>query len=107
MRHEPIRTTLGAQLVGGLTEGECLALREHVGDQHIMMAAERIQWLGKADEVAWDELRALMDELIERVLAVGAGLAPIDWTRVGADRFACDRYALAVALHDELLQIRG
>ena len=42
------------------------------------MRAERVERFDEGDEVAGDQPRALMDELIERVLAVRAGLAPID-----------------------------
>jgi hypothetical protein len=47
------------------------------------MSAERVEGLGKGDEVAGDEAGALVDELVEAVLAVGAGLAPVDRTRFG------------------------
>ena len=40
-----------------------------------------------------------MDELIERVLAIGARLAPIDGTGLIVDVRALQRYVLAVALH--------
>ena len=51
-------------------------------------------------------LRALMDQLVERVLTVGAGLAPIDRSGLIVDARAVERDAFAVALHGELLQIR-
>ena len=38
--------------------------------------ADRVVRLDRRDEVARDEPRALVDQLVERVLAVGAGLAP-------------------------------
>src|ERR1700722_17663786 len=65
----------GAHLRGGLAEGERLGLGEDVSHQHVMMASERIERLSKADEVAGDQPRALMDELVEAVLAVGSGFA--------------------------------
>ena len=42
------------------------------------MLAERVVRLDRGEEVAGDELRALVDELVEGVLAVGARLAPDD-----------------------------
>src|SRR5664279_3575236 len=47
-----------------------------------------------------------MDELIERMLAVRSGLAPINRPGVAADLLAAQGHVLAVAFHRELLQIR-
>ena len=71
------------------------------------MIAERVERAGEGDEVAGDQLRALVDELIEGVLAVRAGLAPHDRTGLVVDPLALQRHVLAVALHVELLQVRG
>ena len=96
---------LGLHLLGGLAEGQRLGLGKHVGHQHVVMASERIQRLGKADEVTWNQPRTLMDQLVERVLAVGAGLAPVDRTGLIVHVLAGHRDMLAVRLHRELLQI--
>src|SRR5476649_1427801 len=69
------------------------------------MASERIEGPGEADEVAGDQARALMDELVEAVLAVGPGFAPEDGTGVIGDVLARERDVLAVGFHGELLQI--
>ncbi len=68
-----------------LAEGQRLGLREQVRHQQVVLAAERIEALAEADEVAGHEPRALMDQLVERVLAVGAGLAPEDRRGVVVD----------------------
>ena len=47
-----------------------------------------------------------MQELVERVLSVGAGLAPHDRAAVAHDRRAVEADRLAVGLHVELLQVR-
>jgi hypothetical protein len=49
--------------------------------------------------------RVLMDELVEGVLAVGAGLAPVDRAGVPCHSLAALRHVLAVALHRQLLQV--
>ena len=54
------------------------------------MLAERVLALDGGDEVARDQLRALVDQLVEGVLAVGAGLAPDDRAGRVVDR-ACRR----------------
>ena len=59
------------------------------------------------DEVARDEPRALVDQLIEGVLAVGARLAPVDRAGVVRDLVAVERHVLAVALHRQLLEVGG
>ena len=61
----------------------------------------------KRDEVARDELRALVDQLVEGVLAVRARLAPHDRAGLVVDGVAVERDVLAVALHVELLQVGG
>ena len=71
--------------LGGLAEGQRLRLGEDVGEQHVVMLAERVEGLGEGDEVARDEPRPLMDQLIEGVLAVGARLAPVDRPGVVVD----------------------
>jgi hypothetical protein len=48
-----------------------------------------------------------VDQLIEGMLAVGPGLAPIDCTGVVRDGITLDRYVLAVTLHGQLLQVGG
>ena len=93
--------------LGGLAEGERLGLGEDVGHQHVVMAAERIERFDEGDEVAGDEPRALVDQLVEGMLAVGAGLAPVDRAGVVVDVGAVERDVLAVALHRELLQVGG
>ena len=69
------------------------------------MPAQRIERLRERDEVARDEPRALMDQLIERVLAVGSRLAPIDGAGLIIDPLPIQGDMLAVALHRQLLQI--
>ena len=86
MRHEPVGRAFGFDLLGRLAEGERLGLREDVRHQHVVMAAERVERFDEGDEVAGDQPRALVDQLVEGVLAVGAGLAPVDRAGVVVDR---------------------
>ena len=68
-----------AHLLGGLAEGQRLALGEHVGSEQVVMRCpQRVERVGEADEVDRDELGALVDQLVEAVLPVGARLAPVD-----------------------------
>ena len=71
---------------GRLAERQRFGLREHIRDQHVVMAAKLIQRLGERDEVARNQPRPLVDQLVERVLAVGSRLAPVD--RTGRARYS-------------------
>ena len=73
VRNQPVGRAFGRYLLRRLAEGQRLGLRKDVGDQLVVVMTERVQALAKGDEVARDEARALMDQLIERMLAIGAG----------------------------------
>src|SRR5215472_4447231 len=98
MGNQPVGRALRLHLVGCLTEGERLGLSENIGQQHVVMPANWIERLGKCDEVARDKPRALMNELVERVLSVCARLPPVDGTRVAGDSFPieCDVFSVAL-----------
>ncbi len=70
------------------------------------MPAEGIQRLTEGDEIAGDELRALVDELVEGVLPAGARLPPEHGPSLVIHAGAVQRDVLAVRLHRELLEIR-
>ena len=57
------------------------------------------------DEVRGDEPGALVDELVEGVLAVRARLAPEDLAGVGGHGRAVPAHGLAVGLHGQLLEV--
>ena len=59
-----------------LAESERLGLSEHVRHQQVMLMRQRAQRLHEADEIARDQLRPLMDQLVERMLAVRARARP-------------------------------
>ena len=105
VRHEPIRHALGLDLLRRHAERQRLALRKDVGQQHVVVAPQRRQRLAEGDEVARDEPRPLVNQLVERVLAVGARFAPIDGAGIVVHRRPLQRHVLAVALHRQLLQV--
>ena len=78
MRDEPVRSAFRLHLLGRLAERQRLSLREDVGDQNVVMRPERIQRLVERDEIARDQPRSLVNQLVKRMLAVGARLAPVD-----------------------------
>jgi len=77
-----------------------------VGEQHLVVAPDGVVRFRRHQKVARDQPRALMDELVEGVLPVGARLAPDDRARRVPHRSPVPVHALAVALHVTLLKIR-
>jgi hypothetical protein len=69
-----------ADLLLGLAEGEGLGLCEEVGEQDavVLRLLDRVERRSGSQEVGRDELGALVDELVEGMLAVGAGSTPDD-----------------------------
>src|SRR5207244_12846155 len=78
-----------------------------VGEQDGVMMPDRVVRFYGSNEVARNELGALVDELIEGVLSVGAWLTPDD--RAGRDvyRLTVTVDVLAVTLHVNLLKVSG
>ena len=70
------------------------------------MVREFAKRLAKSDQIARDQLGSLMNKLVERVLPVGARLAPDDRRSLVVYGLAVERHVLAVAFHLELLQVR-
>src|SRR5262249_4413427 len=107
MRNEPIRCALPFYLLSRLAKRECFGLSEDIGDEHVVVAVQRIEGVREGDKVDRDELGSLMDQLIERVLTVGSGLAPVDRPSLIIYFISVYRDVLTIALHRELLEISG
>src|SRR5262249_18639376 len=103
MRHEPIGRALSFHLLWRLTKSERLGLSEHISQEHVVMPSQRIKCFGKCDEIARDEPGSLMNQLVEGVLSVRSGFAPIDGASFTFDCGSLESYVLAVALHRQLL----
>src|SRR5205085_8592429 len=69
---------LGSGFVARLSPHEGLGLGEEVREEHVVVAAQGRVRLEGSDEVAWNEACPLVQQLIEGVLSVGAGLPPDD-----------------------------
>ena len=78
MWHQPIGRAFRADFRRGFAEGKGFALGEDIGQQLVVLLAQRVERLAERDEVARDQPRSLMDQLIEGMLAVGARFAPVD-----------------------------
>jgi len=69
------------------------------------MPADPVKRLPERDEVAGNEVCALMKQLIEGMLPVGARFAPVDWTGLVVHGRSGKRDVLAIALHRQLLKV--
>src|SRR5207248_3814756 len=65
MRDQPFRGAFGPNLIGCLPESQSFGLGKDVGHQNIVMAADRIEGLGKGDKIARNQAGALMDQLVK------------------------------------------
>ncbi|KAL2273297.1 hypothetical protein FJTKL_04809 [Diaporthe vaccinii] len=104
-----VRRALSLDLLHGLADHQGLGLRKIVGGKHLLVqvVGDGVVRLGSQDEVGGNQLGALVDELEERVLGVGAGLAEEDGTGRVLGRSAVRGGGLAVGLHGELLEVGG
>jgi hypothetical protein len=73
----------------------------------VLVVLDRVVALGGHDEVSGDELSALVEQLVERVLSVGGRLAEQDGSSgvLNIVSTACD--GLSIGLHGQLLEVRG
>jgi len=107
VRRDRWRGALGFDLGEGFSKSQGLGLREDIRHEQILVTTERVEGFDEGDEVAGDHAGALVDELVETMLAVRAGLAPVDRAGVGVHAGAVEFHRLAIALHRELLEVGG
>jgi hypothetical protein len=72
-----------------------------------MLLTQRVQGLAKPDEVAGDQSRSLMDQLIKGMLPIRARLAPVNGAGVIVNGCPLHSHMLTVALHRQLLEVGG
>src|SRR5260370_25282416 len=99
MGNEPIRRSFSLHFCSRLAESKRLGLSENICQKKIVVAAQWIQCLYKCDEVARNQFRPLVNQLIEGVLSVGPGFTPIDRSRLALDLVPIERDVFAVTLH--------
>ncbi|MNH85443.1 hypothetical protein D3C73_378840 [compost metagenome] len=89
------------------TERQRFRLCEEVRQQFGVVVAQWIMADGRSDKVARHQLGPLMDQLIERMLAVGAWFTPDNRAGLVIYRVAVTVNVFAVRLHVALLEISG
>ena len=89
----------------GLAVHQGFGLCKEVGEQLLVVIANRVVAVCRGDEVARNHLGALVDQLVEGVLAVGTRFAPEDRTRLVVHALAVAVNSLAVGFHVGLLEV--
>ena len=90
-----------------LPKASASACAKTFDDQDVVVVADRVERLAEPDEVDGDELRALVDQLVEVCWPLVPGSPQKTGAGLIVDVRALDRDVLAVRLHRELLQVRG
>src|SRR5690606_42166308 len=80
-------------------------LGKEVGKQFHMVIAHGIMGNGRCDKIAGNQLGTLVDQLVESMLPVGAGLSPDNGSGGVIHFFALSAGILAVTFHISLLEI--
>ena len=65
MRHQRALRAFGPDFIGGFAKRQRLGLGKNIRHQNVVMPAQLRQRVAEGDEVARNQPRALMDELIE------------------------------------------
>lgn len=107
MWHQVLGGALSLDFLGRLSDHQGLGLSKVVGGQHLLVhvVGDRVVRLGSQDEVGWDQLGALVDQLEEGVLGIGTRLAEQDRAGCVFGGRAIGGNALAVRLHGQLLEV--
>ena len=91
----------------GLTVHQGFGLCKEVAEQLLVMVADLVVAVCRGDEVARNHLGALVNQLVEGVLAVRTRFAPEDRTRLVVDAQGIAVNGLAVGFHVGLLEVGG
>lgn len=105
--HKLVGSTLSLDFIWGLADHKSLSLCEEIGGEHLLVLVlfDGVVALSSQDEISGNELGALVEELVERVLGVGGWLTKQDGTSGVLDVVAAAGDGLAVGLHGELLEV--
>src|SRR5205085_8016286 len=76
VRHLECGDAVRCNFLSCLSKCQRLRLSKEVRHQQVVMYPKWVQGLAEPDEVARNQLGALMNELVERVLAIGSRLPP-------------------------------
>lgn len=100
-------SALSLKLIWSLTDHEGLGLGEIVGCKHdlVLVVVGWVMGLSSKDEVGWDELGTLVEQLVEGVLSVCGWLSEKNWSGGVVDHLSLTVDGLTVGLHGQLLEV--
>lgn len=106
---QPLPLQLRPRLLRRLPCHQRLGLCQKIRQQDLVVQTpcDGIVRFGRRKEVGWYQPGALMDQLVEGVLAVGAGFTPDDGAGAVIDFLSGAGNVLSVALHVTLLEVCG
>ena len=88
---------------GGILSDKLLG--NHVGQEQILVVAERVERLGKCDKIIGDQLGPLVNQLVEGMLAIDTWLPPVDWPGLVGDLSSIQGNGHRLALRRQLLEV--
>ena len=91
----------------GLAVHQGFGLCKEVGKELLVMVADLVVAVGRGDEIARNHLGALVDQLVEGMLAVRARFAPEDRASLVVHALGVAVNGLAVGFHVGLLEVGG
>ena len=91
----------------GLAVHQGFGLCKEVAEELLVMVADLVVAVGRGDEVARNHLGALVDQLVESVLAVRTRFAPEDRASLVVHALGIAVNGLAVGFHIGLLEVGG
>src|SRR5581483_3049904 len=97
--YQPTGRAFSFHHVRGFAEGQGFGLGKNIRQQDVVMTSNWRQGAGESNEITGDQARALVNELVKRVLSVGPGFAPENGAGVIGDLLAVEGHMFSVALH--------
>ncbi len=97
MRSQPIRRSFGFDFFRRFAKRQGFGLGKDIREQQIVMTSQRRERMSKGNKIARNQPGALMNQLIERMLSVGARFAPVNRAGLIIDVLAIQCDVLAVA----------
>ncbi len=89
----------------GFTERQRFGLRKEVRQQLRMVIGQRVVGNRRGDKIARYHFSTLVDQLVERMLAVSTRLTPDDWARLVIHCIAVTVNVFTVGFHVALLEV--
>ena len=107
MLNECLRSLLSVKFGFTFSDHKCFGLSEEIRCKHLLMLVV-VDWVvgfGSEDEIGGNELRTLVEQLIEGVLGIGGGFSKEDGAGSVFDHLAVAGDTFTIRFHRELLKV--